>query len=224
MSLPAGSVPDLVANYIKEGITSGKWSPGEKLPSESELCRQLTASRVSVRTAISRLAGLGIVESYQGKGTFVCKESKSFSTTSRPILTIPSKSNRLNVFEFRKIIEGESAMLAAFRATYDMVCAMEDSICRMEQGHDNKEIAKQDMAFHHMIAEAAGNEIILQVFESLHDTYENMFDENVAVRGYEGAIDHRKILLAIQTRDMQAAKQHMLDHLDATMRALPITQ
>ena len=53
------SATDQVFDHLSQGIASGRWKPGDKLPSEAELCRQLGASRVTVRSAISRLTGLG---------------------------------------------------------------------------------------------------------------------------------------------------------------------
>lgn len=211
----ASGATEAVFEYLSQGIASGRWVPGDKLPSESQLCAQLGTSRITVRSAIGRLTALGLARSQQGKGTFVCSPSMSETIPILPIQNV----DRLSIFEFRKIIESESAALAAIRATSAQVQAMEESVLLMEQDLSREEIARQDMAFHAMIAQASGNEIIRRVFQQMQETYIRSFEDNVAHLGNAGREYHRRILLDIQTRDMAAARQHMLEHLDDTMRS-----
>ncbi|MEW6047853.1 MAG: GntR family transcriptional regulator, partial [Bacillota bacterium] len=60
---------------LKEGIlhdiSSGRLGAGAKLPSERELCRAYSVSRVTVRRAILDLVSEGILETVPGKGTYV---------------------------------------------------------------------------------------------------------------------------------------------------------
>ncbi|MDR3589426.1 MAG: pyruvate kinase alpha/beta domain-containing protein [Negativicutes bacterium] len=49
----------------------GRYRPGEKLPSEKELCTRFTASRSSVREALAALAYAGVVEARGGSGYYV---------------------------------------------------------------------------------------------------------------------------------------------------------
>lgn len=62
---------------IREAITSGRWKPGEKIPSENELCGQFGVSRITLRNGISRLVDEGLLVRLQGKGTFVTSKSAS---------------------------------------------------------------------------------------------------------------------------------------------------
>lgn len=207
---------DAVAEYLSNGIASGLWKPGEKIPSETQLCAQLGASRVTVRSAIGRLNGLGLVQSRQGKGTYVCDPSMSYEI---PVLSIRN-ADWMSIFEFRKIIESESAALAAIRATAADVRELGDCLVGMERGESMQEIAGYDMKFHELIARISGNELIFQVFEMIRETYSKMFVDNVTRIGKVGIEAHRHILLAIQTRDMEAARRNMLSHLDDTVRAI----
>ena len=45
-----------IARCLKDRIRSGAYIPGQKLPSEAELCREFSASRLSVLSAIGQLA------------------------------------------------------------------------------------------------------------------------------------------------------------------------
>ena len=210
------SAVDTVYNYLFQNIRNGTWKPGDKIPSEADLCGILNVSRVSVRGALGRLSALGMVQSRQGKGTFV---SEPPAETQSPAFHIQNL-DRLSLFEFRRIIERESAALAALRATSEDVLAMQDSIYKMEHGETEQEIAEQDLRFHALIAKATGNEIIQHVSRIAEEAYLHMFMENVAQMGSLGTAHHRQILLDIQVRDADAARQHMNAHLDETARII----
>ena len=53
------SVTDTVVERIQELIDSGEYEPGQKLPTESNLCENLKVSRTSVREAMRMLQALG---------------------------------------------------------------------------------------------------------------------------------------------------------------------
>lgn len=60
-----------IAEYLIGEITSGRYPPSGRLPSEQELMERYKVSRVTVRQAIGRLLDQGLVVRKQGKGTFV---------------------------------------------------------------------------------------------------------------------------------------------------------
>lgn len=70
-----------IVNYIIQQIETGELNPGQKLPTERELCNLLGVSRGTIKTAFKELEYQGKVEIIQGSGTFVAggkseKESK----------------------------------------------------------------------------------------------------------------------------------------------------
>ena len=64
------AVYDILLADIKNGV----WKAGD-MPSESELCSTLGVSRITIRAAIQQLKGVGLLETKQGKGTFVTAPS-----------------------------------------------------------------------------------------------------------------------------------------------------
>src|SRR5271169_4755980 len=60
----------VIETWIRSRIDEGVLVPGEKLPSESQLCAQFDVSRNAVRQAIGNLVQEGLVESTKGVGTF----------------------------------------------------------------------------------------------------------------------------------------------------------
>ena len=210
----AAGTAEAAFQYLMDGIRSGIWQDGDKLPSEAQLCRELQISRTSVRSALGRLSGLGLVQSIQGKGSFVRMQSPA----TVPDTSLFQNADRLDVFEFRRIIESESAALAAMRATAADIRALDATITSMSGESNAEEAAAQDMQFHYLIAKASGNELILGVFDMMHDTYRRMFRHNISYTRTVPIVQHRQILLAIQTRDMDGARRAMLEHLEDTMR------
>ena len=66
---------------IKSKILTGGFSPGEKIPTETELCDAYQVSKITVRQAILNLVNAGLLVRKQGKGTFARKNgAKSAST------------------------------------------------------------------------------------------------------------------------------------------------
>ena len=62
-----------LAQILRTQITGGRWSPGDLLPSESDLCTMYELSRTAVRQALDELVAEGLVQKEKGKGTFVTK-------------------------------------------------------------------------------------------------------------------------------------------------------
>jgi GntR family transcriptional regulator, arabinose operon transcriptional repressor len=60
-----------VYDALERGIRSGRWKPGQRLPSEAELVRQFGTSRITVGRAVRDLQLAGLVERRAGSGTFV---------------------------------------------------------------------------------------------------------------------------------------------------------
>ena len=59
---------------LKRRIESGAFAPGERLPSESALCRRYAVQRDTVRHALDLLVRDGLIVKQPGRGSFVCSE------------------------------------------------------------------------------------------------------------------------------------------------------
>ena len=70
---------DQLKQLIKNDIISGVYRPGERMPSEAELCERYEVSRVTVRRALKELAGENLLEGRQGKGTYVANQKQKKS-------------------------------------------------------------------------------------------------------------------------------------------------
>ena len=61
----------IIAGRAEARIRAGEWAPGDRLPPERELCRDLGVSRATLRQALGELEQRGLVTRHQGRGTFV---------------------------------------------------------------------------------------------------------------------------------------------------------
>ena len=76
-NISSKKVYEQVIEQIQESIFNGELKKGDKLPSERELSEQMRVSRTSIREALRVLETLGVVESKQGEGNFVCSNIKN---------------------------------------------------------------------------------------------------------------------------------------------------
>lgn len=78
-------------SQLRRDIVAGVYPVHSRIPSEMELCRRYQVSRVTVRKALGALVNDGLLERYQGKGTFVSvprlskslRDVNSFSSACR---------------------------------------------------------------------------------------------------------------------------------------------
>jgi GntR family transcriptional regulator len=67
---------------IRDEVESGRWAPGQAIPSERELSRIHDLNRMTVRRALDRLVSAGLLYRVDGKGTFVSEPKVSFKALS----------------------------------------------------------------------------------------------------------------------------------------------
>lgn len=70
--LQSRSVVDSVIDVIVSSIIRGELKPGDKLPTEMELSKNLGVARNSIREAIKILVAYGVIYIKRAGGTFVC--------------------------------------------------------------------------------------------------------------------------------------------------------
>lgn len=215
-----GSISAYIYESLKKEILTGHFQAGERLPSEQKLSLQYKASRVSVRSALLQLRGLGLVETRRGGGTFVLEQSNQNALSSVLTYVALSQFDRMNIYEFRSIQEIQSAGIAALRATSQDVDDMRKAIKNMISSEIPSEMARYDLDFHEAIAKATHNEYIFRVFDVMRDVYYNYLRQNTESIGSYGAKSHEAICNAIEMRNSEKARQLMQKHLEETRELL----
>jgi GntR family transcriptional repressor for pyruvate dehydrogenase complex len=213
------SLVDRVAEMISDEITSGRLSPGERLPSEVQLVEQLGVSRTVVREAVSRLRNAGLVEPRQGAGVFVlAPRMKPLDLSAEAQQT---KASVLQVVEVRRAMEGEAAALAATRATPEDVrrirAALEAIDADVRGGGDGVDA---DLAFHQSVVDSTGNPVLaetLRYIGSLMRSGMQVTRANEARRAdFTAQVrrEHQLMLAAIEVGDPEAARAAARQHME----------
>jgi GntR family transcriptional repressor for pyruvate dehydrogenase complex len=204
---------------LNEKIRNRKYLPDEKLPAEADLAEKYGVSRNSVRSAINKLATLGLVETFQGKGTFV--KNTDFSTRVENLLPqiFRDTNDYLSLMYLRTAIEAQAAALAALSATYEDVQSLENIVTDLENHkEDLNYCALHDIEYHMKIAEVGRNSLIVSLIRMIRDVLNDILMDFIMDYGTcESVISHRKILDAIKSADPFAARDAMWRHLQTVI-------
>src|SRR6202046_5868726 len=109
------TLAEQVADQLSDQIAEGRWKPGEKLPTEAELCGALHIGRSTLREALKSLAFVGLVQMRHGEGTFVAQGTDHLLDRILAKGLIRSEKAVADVCETRLILETELAALSAER-------------------------------------------------------------------------------------------------------------
>lgn len=214
------TVADETVERITEMIHVGAYAPGDRLPSERKLVEQLKVGRTSVREAIRRLETMGLVESRQGVGTFVKDPSREVIHASLLPHALTNQETLEKLFDLREIIEVEAAARAAKRASAGQIAVMKKWLQTVETNvarEDAAGLIVADVEFHRQIIIATGNDILVNLMDSIVDLLAEMRYDSTHIPDLLPQIvgGHRAIMAAIEAHNVEAARQAMRDHLAA---------
>lgn len=198
-----------VTDSILKMIKSGEFSLGEQIPPESKLADMFQVSRTAVREGVKSLIAIGVIETRQGVGTFV-RDSQPGPLRITGTAGQPTLALLLDLLEFRRILEPETAALAAQRRTALDLQRLELCVLELEKGVMRSERPPEDLGFHLALARATGNSALIDTSSMIIRFYEG--DE---FRPDELDIhEHRAIYEAVRDGDAESARQAMRSHLD----------
>ncbi len=211
----------LLADELRDDITSGRLQPGERLPPEPELCVKTGVSRSTVREALRLLASQHLIITTRGVtgGSFVAHpDAEQLSDALSIGLSLLASSDGVgfaDVLEVRRALEVPAAGLAALRRQEDLLIEIRGAL--FDPAVDDFDtMMLAHAAFHTAVAKATMNplfELVMRPF------YHAKYGEEVTDAlpdGYWRQIDadHRLILDCLVMRDAESATKAAAQHLD----------
>ncbi len=218
---------DALADRLEQLILEGALRPGEKLAPERELAAKLDVSRPSLREALDRLQARGLIETNKA-GNFV---SRFLAPMTDPLTSLFQSNDQAlgDYLEYRCLIEGEAARLAATRATDVERDAISRCLVKLREAHDSDNLAAEaetDAELHMLIYEAAHNLVLLHIMRALYEMLRgDAFYNRRELYAKSGSRDllldqHFAIAEAILARNPEAAAAAATAHIKGIAQAL----
>jgi GntR family transcriptional repressor for pyruvate dehydrogenase complex len=206
-----------VALQLAEMIKSGRWKPGEKLPSEAELCRAMGVGRSTIREALKSLAFTGMVWMRAGGGTYVSEGPQRLLDGVLRNGEMETEKDLRDICESRLILETALAAMCAERASAAEMKELRDLVEEMERhlDRDDRRFMELDLTFHMTIAGACGNKILIKVLNEVRRALQQWMEKSPESPGSRerALVHHRRILEALEARDPEKAERAMRRHL-----------
>lgn len=210
---------DQLYEQVLQGIVSGEYPEGAKLPSENQLSEAFGVSRPIVREALFRLQVDSLVVARQGSGTYVQRRPSAEFFQHAPAGEV---AEVLRFFELRIALEGEAAFHAAQRRTESDLNRIKSSNKRLEAVIGAGKVGvEEDIDLHQAIAAAAHNDLFVETLKHLT----NLFDASLrltrglslkkqAPRQRLVQDEHAAIVFAISEGNADSARTAMRHHID----------
>jgi GntR family transcriptional regulator, transcriptional repressor for pyruvate dehydrogenase complex len=213
---------DVVAEAVArlgQAIGMGLLRPGDRLPPEARLADALAISPASLRSALTILRGGGLLETRRGRGggTVVTDPPAPAPVAG----TLPSATELADLADYRCVVEGGAAALAARRASPTQITRLRDVAQEMTTLPDFRSWSEQDTLLHLLIADASRSSRLMVEVGRLRTEVFRISQLVPAGRAVTEFTDreHQSLITAIACGEPDTARTSMIRHVEST-RAL----
>ena len=223
---PSKSLVRTAIDAIKAHIRDNHLHVGDPLPGEGYFAGQLGVSRAVMREAFGAMAALKLLDVANGRRARVGALDGSVIADSLDHAISTAQISVMDVWEVRRLIEVETAALAARNATDEQVArivALAESMTydNLDQAHTTE----ADIAFHLTIAEGCGNALFRQIVVSFVPLMRVAVPRAWRTRQTEEQRNdivnrHRRLAAAIAEGSPEQARINMAAHFDESVGAL----
>ena len=214
-------VSDDVFRRLTDDILSGRYAPGEKLPTQRRIAADLGVNMAPVREAVKRLEQLRLVEVRHGDAMRVANWQTDGGLDVLAHLLFRAggldRGTLDALMEARALMLSESARLAAERRTDEQATELIAVADRIADAPDHATAQALDWAFFATVVDAAGNLVLGLVMNSIRQVYLGSADLFAAVvdRHEELAPLYARAAQAISNRDPAQAATAVRELADA---------
>lgn len=214
--LRTGTIYRAAQERIKQYIVRQRLQPGDPIPTETALARELGISRNSLREALKALATAGVVETRHGLGTYVGQASLGplIDGMAFNLLQNIGRDTRTlrEMLQLREILEVALVRRVLGLHTDEQIARLEEYIARME-ADVRREIMDLhvDRAFHDTLYEPLDNHVVTLILHAFWDVQEAVILQLPEVQSIAAANArwHRDILEAVRRGDADGAAAAM---------------
>ena len=223
---PAGSLVGTVIGAIARRIREDDLMPGDRLPSEAQLCKDLRVSRPVVREALRSLDAMRIVDIATGKRATVAHIDYGAMSMMLEHGVHTDQINIYQIYDVRRTIETRIVTLASIRRSEDEAKQILALAASMRASMAEPALLMEsDLAFHTALARASRNPVfalLVGAFQNItRQTWPVGWKSRTTGEAKEKMIaTHEAIAGAIAAGDPQAAAAGMAVHFDESVRAL----
>lgn len=208
-----------VQERIKRYILDRALQPGDPIPTEATLARELGISRNTLREALKALNTAGIVETRHGLGTYVGRASLAplidGMAFAMALSTARDTRTLREMLQLREIVEVELVRRVIGLHTPEQLARLDALVTRME-----REAARDvmdpdvDRAFHDALHEPLDNRVVALILHAFWDVQHAVQTQLPAPPplAVANARWHRTILDAVRRGDAPAAMAAMRAH------------
>ena len=222
--MPQHRGPDatqLVVAHVRGMLDRGEFRPGDRLPAERELSRQLGVSRPSLRAGLRSLAVMGVIQIRPGAGSFIAGGPPAFGTDALGFQAALHGFTRDQMFQARLVLEvAVAGMAAEHAASDDLIRVSEEATGMFASLEDPQAFLRHDIEFHRAIAAACSNPILSALVNMVAEQFREQRQQTIGRASdlKEAADEHRAIYLAVRAHDGDRARRAMRDHLERAYR------
>ena len=212
------NLSNMVFEEMKSRIFSGAYEQGAILPTQDDLAKEFGVSRTVMRDAFHKLSSLGLVESQQGRGSFVRFEG-AVSVMSSVLESFNMNAETIqDLMEARYHLEKIIVGLAAERVTEADIAFLKRNVELMDAAviaGDIPSFASIDLEFHEKLGEISHNVVLTRILSMIREMMKNFFDGFSKTPGVapRAVAYHKEIFSAVSERDVEQAERKMQDHL-----------
>lgn len=215
------SISDEIVTQIMSLIANGELKPGQRLPSERELCRKFGAGRSSLREALRCLCIVGVLNARVGEGTSVASSGVKFFGKLIEWRVITEQHDVEDMLELRMALEGVTAASTARQGNAEDLEKLQCLLSGMEAAlEDEERFAALDFEFHLTIARFSRNLLIVDLLTMISSQMERTLHRVLLLPNARplSLKEHAAIFAAIRKFDPEAARRAMHAHLEAAMK------
>ena len=215
------SISDEIVDQILSLIAKGALKPGQRLPSERELCKDFGAGRSSLREALRCLSIVGVLTARVGEGTSVAINGGKFLGKIVEWRIITERHDIEDLMQVRIALESVAAASVARQRNEEDISRLELLLNKMEAATKNqKRFAALDLEFHISLAAASENFLIFDLISMIRAQMGKTLSRVLLVPDALplSLKEHASIVSAIMHRNPDAASKAMQHHLNAALR------